>query len=185
MQKQSDDEYEDFDDFEEWEGDADLINEKNWKGLLKLREQRAKSNPDDLYDQQRYDEALVLNKKYHEAIDYLTPYYQFYHEVGFGISEIMGALIGLGKTEKDFKWINEPTVLRLDQSTIDLCRKILNGKKNYTKLLDLYFLLMNKADYFTFKEQEFSDFLRKKVNDFACIGKSNDFLDLRIKIKKS
>ena len=97
----------------------------------------------------------------------------------------MDALIGLGKTEKDFKWIKEPRVLRLNQSTVDLCKNILKGKKNYTKLLDLYFLLMNKADYFAFKEQEFSDFLRSKDNDFTCIGDSTDYFDLKIKLKKS
>lgn len=108
MQKQYDDECNDYDDFEEWEGDADLIDAEDWKGLLKLREQRAKNNPDDLYDQHGYGEALILNKKYQKALDYITPYYQDYHELEFGISIIMDALIGLGKTEKDFKWINQP-----------------------------------------------------------------------------
>lgn len=185
MQKRSDDKYEDLDGYEDWEGDANLINSEDWNGLLKLREQKAKSNPDDLYDQERYGGALVLNKKYSEAIDYLTPYYQIYYEDNFGISVIMDALIGLGKTEKDFKWINKPTILRLDQSTIDLCKNILTNKKGYTKLCDLYFLLMNNSDYITFKEQALSDFLREKVNDFTCTGKSNDFLDLRIKVKKN
>jgi hypothetical protein len=185
MQKQSNDEYEDFDDFEDWEGDADLINKEDWKGLLKLREQKARSKPDDLYAQERYGEALILNQQYQQALDYITPYYQVYHELEFGIGRIMDALIGLGKTEKDFKWIKEPKVLRLDQSTIDLCKKILDNKKNYTELHDLYFLLMDKADYLTFKEQEISDFLRKKVNDFTCIGESNYYWDLRIKVKKA
>lgn len=179
------DEYEDYDDFEEWEGDADLINAKDWKGLLKLTEQRAKKNPDDLYDQQRYGEALIRNKKFKQVLDYITPYYQDYYEIKFGIDLIMDALIGLGKTEKDFKWFKEPIVLRLDQSTIDLCKKIITGKRNYVKLLDLYFLLMNNADYLAFKEQKLSDFLRKNVNDFICIGESNKYYDLRIKLKKS
>ena len=185
MQKQYDDEYDDYDDFEEWEGDADLINAEDWKGLLKLREQRARSNPDDLYDQQRYGEALVLNKKYREAIEYLTPYYQIYHELEFGIGVIMDALIGLGKTEKDFKWINQPKVLRLDLSTIILCVNFLKGKKNYTQFIDLHFYLMDNADYLTFKDQELADFLRKNVNDFICTGESNFYYDLKIKIKKS
>jgi hypothetical protein len=175
----------DYDDFEEWEGDADLINEKNWKGLLKLREQRARRKPDDLYAQERYGEALILNQQYQQALDYMTPYYKVYHELEFGIGQIMDALIGLGKTEKDFNWIKKPRVLRLDQSTINLCKINLKGKKRFTKVLDLYFSLMFAADYLTFKEQEFSDFLRKNVNDFTCIGESTDYYNLSIKLKKS
>ena len=155
MQKQSNDEYDEYDDFEEWEGDADLINEEDWKGLLKLSEQRAKSKPDDLYAQERYGEALILNQKYQQALDYIIPYYQVYHELKFGISRIMDALIGLGKTEKDFNWIKMPKVLRLDQSTINLCKTNLKGKRSFTTVLDLYFSLMHMADYLTFKEQEF------------------------------
>jgi hypothetical protein len=185
MQKQYDDEHEDYDDFEEWEGDADLINEEDWEGLLKLREQRARSKPDDLYAQERYGEALILNQQYQQALDYITPYYQVYHELKFGIGQIMDALIGLGKTEKDFNWIKEPQVLRLDQTTIDLCKINLKGKKRFTKVLDLYFSLMFVADYLTFKEQEFSDFLRKNVADFIFIGEGTDYYDLSIKLKKS
>jgi hypothetical protein len=183
MQKQYDNEFEESDDFEDWEGDADLIDAEDWKGLLKLRKQRASNNPDDLYDQHRYGEALILNKKFLQALDFITPYYQDYHELEFGIGIIMDALIGLGKTEHDFKWVKQPRVLRLDQSTIDLCKIILKGKKNYTKLLDLYFSLMNKADYFVFTEQELSDFLRKKVDDFTCKGESTDYFDLKIRLK--
>ena len=185
MQKQYDDECEDYDDFEEWEGDADLINEEDWKGLLILREQRARSKPDDLYAQERYGEALILNQQYQQALDYMTPYYQVYHELEFGIGRIMDALIGLGKTEKDFNWIKMPRVLRLDQSTINLCKIKLKGKKSFIQVLDLYFSLMDVADYLTFKEQEFSDFLRKNVNDFICIGESTYYYDLSIKLKKS
>jgi hypothetical protein len=185
MQKQNNDEFEDYDEFEEWEGDADLINEEDWKGLLKLREQRARSKPDDLCAQDRYGEALILNQLFQQALDYLTPYYQAYHEQEFGIDRIMDALIGLGKTEKDFHWIKMPRVLRLDQSTINLCKINLKGKRSFTKVLDLYFSLMYMADYLTFKEQEFSDFLRINVNDFICIGESNDYYNLSIKLKKS
>lgn len=185
MENQSNDEYDDYDDFEDWEGDADLINEEDWKGLLKLREQKARSKPDDLYAQERYGEALILNQQYQQALDYITPYYQVFHELEFGIGRIMDALIGLGKTEKDFNWIKEPKVLRLDQTTIDLCKINLKGKKRFTKVLDLYFSLMDVADYLTFEEQEFSDFLRKELNDFTCVGESDDYYDLSVKLKKT
>ena len=93
----------DYDDFEDWEDDANLFYKEDWIGLLQLRQERARSQPEDLYAQQRYGEALVLNRKFLEAIDFMTPFYQIYYEEGFGIHEIMDALTGLGKTEKDFK----------------------------------------------------------------------------------
>jgi len=38
-------------------------------------------------------------ESHRQIIDFLTPYYQIYHEVEFGIHEIMDSLKGLGKTE--------------------------------------------------------------------------------------
>lgn len=173
-----------YDDFEDWEDDANLFYKEDWIGLLQLRQERARSQPEDLYAQQRYGEALVLNRKYLEAIDFMTPFYQIYYDEGFGIHEIMDALIGLGKTEKDFNWIIEPKVLRLDKLTIDLCIKILKGRRKHTEIFDLYILLMNEAEYLTFNEDELSKFLLKDVDNFTFIGDKSRFWDLQIKIKK-
>jgi len=69
-----------YDDFEDWEDDANLFYKEDWKGLLQLREERARRHPEDLSAQQRYGEALILNKKYSEAIEFLTPLYQVYYD---------------------------------------------------------------------------------------------------------
>jgi hypothetical protein len=175
----------DYDDFEDWEDDANLIDKEDWKGLLKLRLERARNQPEDLCAQDRYGEALVLNRKYLEAIEFLTPIYKKYYDEGFGINWIMDALIGLGKTENDYNWIMKPKVLRLDKLTIDLCIKVLKGRRKHTEIFDLYILLMNEADYLTFNEDELSKFLLKDVDNFTFMGDISRFWDLQIKIKKT
>jgi len=175
----------DYDDFEDWEDDANLIDKEDWKGLLKLRLERARNQPENLCAQDRYGEALVLNRKYLEAIEFLTPFYKKYYDEGFGINWIMDALIGLGKTENDYNWIIKPKVLRLDKFTIDLCIKILKGRRKHTEIIDLYILLMNEVDYLTFNEDELSKFLLKDVDNFTFMGDISIFWDLQIKIKKT
>jgi len=49
-------------DLESWEGDYELYEEEDWVALFNLREKDAKKHPSDLYAQQRYAEALNLNK---------------------------------------------------------------------------------------------------------------------------
>ena len=156
-----------YNDFEDWEADANLINKEDWKGLLQLREEKARSHPEDLYAQQRYGEALVLIKKYSEAIDFLTPLYKVYYEVGFGIHEIMDALIGLGKTEKDFNWVTEPKIYRLNKQTLDLCIKTLKGERKLISVFNVYETFLFDADYIAFSEDDLAEFLLKYPEIFS------------------
>jgi hypothetical protein len=113
----------DFDDtygFEDWEHDKILYEKEDWVGLLKLREKRAKKRPSDLYTQVRFAEILNINKKYEEALDFITPIYQKNYESGVGIHEIIDALYGLGKSENDFDWKIKLNVLKLDSDTLKL-----------------------------------------------------------------
>ena len=78
----------DYDDpfgVEDWEDDKILYEKEDWPNLLKLREERAKKNPTDLYAQQRFAEALNLNNRFEDTLDFITPYYQDNYEAGFGI----------------------------------------------------------------------------------------------------
>jgi len=159
-----------YNDFEDWEADANLIIDKDWKGLLQLREERARNNPDDLSAQQRYGEALIINKKYSEAIDFLTPLYKIYYDEGFGIQEIMDALIGLGKTEKDFNWEIEPKIYRLNKQTLDLCIKTLKGKRKHISIFKVYEPFLFTADYIAFSEDDLAEFLLKYPNIFSFDG---------------
>jgi hypothetical protein len=173
-----------YDDFEEWEGDANLFYKEDWKGLLQLREEKAKRHPQDLYDQQRYGEALVLNKKYSEAIDFLTPLYKVYYKEGFGIHEIMDALIGLGKTEKDFNWVTEPKIYRLNKQALDLCIKTLKSKRKHISLFNVYETFLFDADYIAFSQDDLAEFLLKYPEIFSFEGDRSFPSFLNVKLKK-
>lgn len=169
---------------EDWEDDNILFEKEDWVRLLNLRHQRAKKQPSDLYAQQRYAEALILNKMYKEAIDFLNPLYQENHESGFGINEIIDALFGLGKTENDFAWIEKPTVLKLDKKTFDICVNFLKGKRKHISLLKVYEYLLFQADYLAFNEDKLSGFLVKDNKTFDFKGDKKIFWDIDIKLNK-
>jgi hypothetical protein len=173
-----------YNDLEDWEADANLINKEDWKGLLQLREERARNHPEDLFAQQRYGEALVLNKKYSEAIDFFTPLYKMYYEEGFGIHEIMDALIGLGKTEKDFNWVTEPKIYRLNKQILDLCIKTLKGKRKHISIFNVYEPFLFDADFIAFSEDDLAEFLLKYPEIFSFDGDRSFPKFLNVKLKK-
>ena len=70
-----DDNFDNYD-FEEWEGDYQLIQEEDWAGLVKLRKYKAEKNLHDLHSQWRYGEALVFNQEFQKALNFLTPIYK-------------------------------------------------------------------------------------------------------------
>lgn len=178
-----DEEYEEYD-FEEWEGDATLVDEEDWPGLVKLRKARAEKRPDDLYALQGYGEALVLNEKYKEAIEFLSPLYHKYYDLGFGVYEILDALYGLGKSEKDFEWIIQPKILKLDQNTLDLCVSYLKGKRKHRSVVEISGELIMLADYCAFDDDELSTFLMGHPSIFDIKGDKDFFFDVELKLKK-
>jgi len=178
------DNYKDSNDFEDWEGDKILFEKEDWVGLLNLRQVRAKKQPSDLYAQQRYAEVLILNKKYKEALDFIGPLYEENHEFGFGISEILDALFGLGKTENDFEWITKPEIFKLDKRTLNRCIEFLKGKSKYASMLDVYGKLLMQADYLAFNEKELTEFLIQDTMPFDFTGNKEFFWDIEIKLKK-
>lgn len=109
--------------FEGWEGDFELIQEQNYEGLLKLRKSRAFDNPDDLYAQYYYGEALVLNKMYDEAINFIRPIYIQNPDIDDFVFVILDALYLSGRTEKDFEWIEYPEVKKIDNEILRECYK--------------------------------------------------------------
>ena len=69
----------DFEDpygLEDWEDDMILYEKEDWPSLLKLREESAIKNPTDLYAQQRFTEALNLNKRFADTLEFITPLYR-------------------------------------------------------------------------------------------------------------
>ncbi len=177
-----------FDDpygLEDWEGDKILFEKEDWINLLKLREGRAKKDPSDLYAQQRFAEALNLNKRYTDTLEFITPVYQANYEVGFGIYEIMDALHGLGKSESDFDWIVKPKIIKLDSDALRLCVEYLKPKRKPSSIIDIYCDLMMQGDYTDFNEEQLGEFLLKNKDTFDIKSDSEYLLDIEIKLKRN
>jgi hypothetical protein len=175
----------DFDnyDFEEWEGDYQLIQEEDWAGLVKLRKHKAEKYPNDLQSQWRYGEALVYNQEFEQALSFMTPIYK--KEPGYSdvVHSILDALLGLGKTENDFEWIEKPIVLKLDEQTKIFCANFLKNKKKPTRFYDLIEHFIFQSYYLTFKEEELCAFLKKDKR--FVFTNEEEFWDVKIKLSKN
>jgi len=177
----------DFDqqiDFEVWEIEASLYEQEDWIGLLDLHKRQAEKYPTDLHRQEDYAIALNLNKKYAETIKLLEPLYRKNYEIGFGVSEIMEALVGLNKTEDDFDWVKKPTILKLDEKTINLCAEFFKRKRKPRSVSEIYSHLLTKADYLNFDEGSLAKYILNFSNLFDIIEESSDFQNIQIKLKK-
>ena len=156
----------DFDnnDFEQWEGDYHLIEERDWASLVKLRKQRAEKHPSDLFTQWSYGEALIFNQEFKKALEFLTTIYNrdpYYPDV---IHSILDALYGLGKTEKEFDWVENPVVLKLNDETKNLCKDFLKKKRkpisfSKSSVINLSFILIIQ-----FLSIQFFSFLRSLIS---------------------
>ena len=171
-------------DFEEWEGDYELIEEEDWVGLLKLRKWKAENRPEDLYAQLEYADALNLNRKFEQTIKFLKPLYEKYYQDSIGVREILDALYGLGLSENDFNWFEKPKILKLDQVTLTLCIKFLNGKRKHRDIPEIYTELLLQAEYCKFNEQGLADFLTSKKEIFDIQGEIKYFWDTELKLKR-
>ena len=177
----------DFEDpygLEDWEDDKILFEKKDWRNLLKLREERAKKQPSDLYAQQRFAEALNLNKRYKDTLDFITPIYKENHESGFGIHEIIDALHGLGKSEDDFEWIEKPKIIKLDSDSLKLCIDFLKPKRKHCSITDIYCDLIMQGDYSDFNEEQLGEFLLKNTDIFDIKSDSKYLWNTKIKLKR-
>ncbi len=170
-------------DFEEWEGDYQLIQEEDWAGLVELRKQKAEKYPYDIYNQCRYGEALVLNHDFEKALALLTPIYKNNPEHGDVIHSILDALYGLGKTENDFDWIEEPIVLKLNDKTKNICINLLKNKRKPIPFLNIVEHFTLQSYYLTFKENDLYIYLMADIS-FEFSGDKSVFWDVDVKLKK-
>ena len=148
------------DDYEDWEDDYRLISKGDYEGLKRLRKEKAKSDPADIDAQWRLGEAYVLCKEYEKAIDYFTPIYRENPDNGNIEYSILDALFALGKSERDFKWVSVPEVIRLNNEVSDFCYDYLKGKRKARNLDDVYCQLIVEG-YLTFNEEELLNHLIK------------------------
>ena len=141
-------------DFEDWEADYELINNEDWKGLVKWRKSKYDKNPKEHYNQFYYGDALVKNGEFYKAIEILTEAYNQYPESTDIIHCLLNALFKSGKTEKDFQWKSEPKILSLDNETLELSRKYLKHKRQHRSVYDIYYDLFMAEVYLNFTENE-------------------------------
>lgn len=156
------------DEFEDWEGDYYYYNKEDWNGLVKYREQRVKNYPEDLDLQWQLGEAYVFNSEFEKALEFLQKlYYKDPYDINVKHS-LLDALFGLDRTENDFKWIEKPTILRLNLESIDICYNLLKPKRKPKEIADLYIDLMCHG-YLTFEENDLLEAILKDgrfiVND--------------------
>jgi len=148
------------DGYEDWEDDYELINKGDYEGLKMLRQKIAKDNPEDIHAQWRLGEAYVLCKEYEKAIDYLETLYGNNPDDGDIEHSILDALFALGKSERDFKWVSIPKVLRLNKEISDFCYEYLKGKRKARELDEVFCQLIVEG-YLTFDEEELLNYLIK------------------------
>jgi hypothetical protein len=126
------------DDFESWEGYAQLYYDEDFPGLVKYCEAQLARRPADMFAYYDLGRAYVLNHQYQEAIDFTAECHrQEPDDVAFQ-HIILDALFALGKSEDDFPWLTVPTILRLDESLIDFYYEFLKPKRKPRSIADLY-----------------------------------------------
>jgi len=162
------DEY-DEDEFESWQAKDDFYQREDWKGLVSYSRENFEINPNDYYALIELCEALIFNKEYNEVLLLLIPIYKEDHESLEVINLILDSLFGQGKTEKDFAWISEPKIFKLDDKTIKFCLNFLKSKRKRIRIGDLFLEILINDDYVTFNADELYAYL-KKDNRFNIIG---------------
>jgi len=172
-----------YNDFEEWEGDYQLIEEEDWVGLVKLRKHRAEKHLYDLHSQWSYGEALIFNQEFKQALEFLTPIYKREPNHPDVIHSILDALYGLAKTENDFDWVEKPLILKLNDETKILCIDFLKKKRKLIPFLSLYEYLIIDFDYLKFQEKDLFEYLKTDVL-FEFSDNEKEFWDVDIKLLK-
>jgi tetratricopeptide (TPR) repeat protein len=143
----------DFDDFEDWELYAQLIEKQDYPGLVRYCKKRAEQRPDDLYAQCNLGHAYVLSGEYENAIDFMSDHHRKHPWIGDYQYVILDALFALGKDEGDFNWVEKPVVLRLSENILDACHEFLKPKRKPRAVADLYIEFVMKG-YLLFTEED-------------------------------
>ena len=148
----------DFDDFEDWEPYAQLIEKQDYPGLVRYCKRRAEQRPDDLNAQYNLGHAYVLNGEYGNAIEFMSDHHRKHPWIGDYQYVILDALFGLGKDEGDFNWVEKPVVLRLSENILNACYEFLKPKRKPRSVADLYIEFVIKG-YLLFTEEDLYDAL--------------------------
>ncbi|HCE44669.1 MAG TPA: hypothetical protein DET40_14090 [Lentisphaeria bacterium] len=117
------------DDFEAWEAYAELLENKDYPGLVAYCERVVARHPEDLYAQERLGDAYVLDGQYEMAIQAMGSIHRKFPDIDAFQHVILDALFALGKTEDDYEWVAAPSVLRLGKPVLDMCYEFLRPRR--------------------------------------------------------
>jgi hypothetical protein len=168
-----DEDEDEYDDMEEWEGEYNFFEEKDFKGLVKYRLQKAERYPDDPACQWGLGEAYVLNMEYEKAIELLSDLYKDYPDDPNIQHSLLDALFAIGKDETAVKWVIKPSVFRLDQGTLDYCYNFVKKKRKPRSVYELHMELYNEG-YPAFNDKQLMDFLHLDHRFLLVGSKSHD-----------
>ena len=139
--------------------DSELYYSEDYEGWLALRRNQLKLNPDDFNTKYRLAEALVITKRYEEALVFLkTAHDEDPEEEDFN-QLILDGLRALGKKKADFDWTTIPETLALDKETeLKILEYMKSKRKRKLKFNDLFNSLI--SDLLEFDENSLFDYLK-------------------------
>lgn len=169
-------------DFEEWEGEAEFINQKDWEALVKYRYRQAEKYPDDPYCQWSLGEAYVLNKEYEKAIYFLAGLHNKYPDDPNIQHSLLDALFAIGKDQTAIDWIVKPNILRLDNDILDYCYNFLKRKRKPRTVHELHIELLSEG-YPAFDDNQLMEFLHTD-NRFVVKGSNTKSYDCFVNVTR-
>lgn len=162
-----------FLEFEDWQVDYDLLERKEYVELLAIRKERVEKYPDNEYAQYYLGEAYMYTKQYIKGLHYLTSIHREQPERMDIQYLILDILFAIGKTEKDYDWLEEPHILKLSEDILKDCFDYLQGKKRPRSIDEIYSNFVYKG-YLIFSRKEL---LKKLIEDdrFIIENPEDDF----------
>jgi len=151
---------EQMEDFEIGVYDSELYYSGKLEEWLEFRVKQYEFYPNDHGTRYRIAEALIMNNKNEEALEYLEKFHiDEPTDIDFN-QQIIDALLKLGKTKNEFNWKQIPPTLKLDVKLQSEIISIMKSKrKRKMKLSNVYISLM--SDVLEFSETELTNYLRK------------------------
>ena len=139
----SDEDWSDEEEFDEWcEAHAELSDQGDLEGVIRLCRERFNCNPDDAHALEALADALNENGQHEEAIELVEPFYQNDpdHPVAEGV--ILDALLAQKKSIEAYPWVRPPCVVSLDDSVLDAIHRQLKPKRKPRPLYEVFYFLV-------------------------------------------
>ncbi len=154
-------------DFEAWEVHAELLEKKDYPGLVEYCKGKVSRRPSDLHAHIRLGDAYLLNGQCHDVIHDMGECHRKYPDIDEFSRLILDALYALGKTEKDYAWVEKPYILRIGQEVLDACHDYVRPKRKPREVERLWIELMPKG-YLKFSSE---DLLKALIDDDRFVVK--------------